>query len=122
VGCYSPDMFVSSVVDGDDEFFDKAIEGAVMFAFNQGEVCTAPTRILVHESIAEAFMARVVERVKAIKAGNPLDPETMIGAQVSKPQYDKILNYIKIGIEEGAEVLVGGHGQQLDGDLAEGYY
>lgn len=122
LGGKSPNIFFPSIMDADDEFFDKAIEGAVMFAFNQGEVCTAPTRILVHESIAEAFTARVVERVKAIKAGNPLDPETMIGAQVSKPQYDKILNYIKIGIEEGAEVLVGGHGQQLEGELSEGYY
>lgn len=122
LGGKSPNIFFPSIMEADDDFFDKAIEGAVMFAFNQGEVCTAPTRILVHESIADAFTARVVERVKAIKAGNPLNSETMIGAQVSKPQYDKILNYIKIGIEEGAEVLVGGNAQRLGDELHGGFY
>jgi aldehyde dehydrogenase len=122
LGGKSPNIFFPSVMDADDEFFDKALEGAAFFALNQGEICSAPTRLLVHESIADAFTARVIERVKDIKAGNPLDGETMIGAQVSKPQYDKILNYIKIGKEEGAEVLVGGEPQKLDGELADGYY
>ncbi|MDO6391700.1 aldehyde dehydrogenase family protein [Pontibacter sp. BT731] len=122
LGGKSPNIFFPSVMEADDEFFDKALEGAAFFALNQGEICSAPTRILVHESIADAFTARVIERVKAIKAGNPLDGETMIGAQVSKPQYDKILNYIKIGKEEGAEVLVGGEAQKLEGELADGYY
>ncbi|WP_187263955.1 aldehyde dehydrogenase family protein [Pontibacter beigongshangensis] len=122
LGGKSPNIFFPSVMDADDEFFDKALEGAAFFALNQGEICSAPTRLLVHESIADAFTARVIERVKAIKAGNPLDGETMIGAQVSKPQYDKILNYIRIGEEEGAEVLVGGEPQKLDGELANGYY
>ncbi|NEM99059.1 aldehyde dehydrogenase family protein [Pontibacter burrus] len=122
LGGKSPNVFFPSVMEADDEFFDKALEGATFFALNQGEICTAPTRILVHESIADAFTARVIERVKAIKAGNPLDGETMIGAQVSKPQYEKILKYIEIGKEEGAEVLVGGEAQKLEGELAEGYY
>ncbi|GGG13171.1 aldehyde dehydrogenase family protein [Pontibacter amylolyticus] len=122
LGGKSPNIFFPSVMDADDEFFDKALEGAAFFALNQGEICSAPTRLLVHESIADAFTKRVIERVKAIKAGNPLDGETMIGAQVSKPQYDKILNYIKIGKEEGAEVLLGGEPQKLEGELADGYY
>ncbi len=122
LGGKSPNIFFPSVMDADDEFFDKAIEGAVMFAFNSGEICTAPTRILVHESIADKFVERVIGRVKAIKSGNPLDADTMIGAQVSKPQYEKILNYIKIGVEEGAEVLVGGAAQKHSGETAEGYY
>lgn len=122
LGGKSPNIFFPSVMDADDEFFDKALEGAAFFALNQGEICSAPTRLLVHESIADAFTKRVIDRVKAIKAGNPLDGETMIGAQVSKPQYEKILNYIKIGKEEGAEVLVGGEPQKLEGDLADGYY
>ncbi|MCP2045485.1 aldehyde dehydrogenase family protein [Pontibacter sp. HSC-36F09] len=122
LGGKSPNIFFPSVMDADDEFFDKALEGAAFFALNQGEICSAPTRILVHESIADAFTARVIERVKAIKPGNPLDGDTMIGAQASKPQYEKILNYIKIGKEEGAEILVGGEVQKLDGELADGYY
>jgi len=122
LGGKSPNIFFPSVMNADDEFLDKAIEGAVFFALNQGEICTAPTRILVHESIADKFTERVVERIKAIKYGDPLDPETMIGAQVSKNQYDRILNYVEIGKEEGAEVLVGGAVQQHEGDTANGYY
>src|SRR5690606_12806160 len=122
LGGKSPNLFFPSIMDADDEFFDKAIEGAVFFALNQGEICTAPTRILVHESIADKFIERVIERVKAIKHGNPLDPETMIGVQVSKPQYEKILNYIEIGKEEGAEVLVGGQVQKHEGEDDNGYY
>ena len=122
LGGKSPNVFFASVADEDDDFFSKAIEGAAMFALNQGEICTSPSRILVQESIAEKFMARLVERIKAIKAGNPLDPETMIGSQVSKPQFDKILGYINIGKEEGAEVLVGGGAAHHEGAEANGYY
>jgi aldehyde dehydrogenase len=122
LGGKSPNIFFPSVADADDEFFDKAIEGAVMFAVNQGEVCTCPSRILVHESIYEKFMSRVVERTKAIKMGNPLDSSTMMGAQASHDQYEKIQSYLKLGQAEGAEVLCGGDVQKLEGDLANGYY
>ncbi|MCC6372921.1 MAG: aldehyde dehydrogenase [Bacteroidia bacterium] len=122
LGGKSPNIFFPSVADADDEFFDKAIEGAVLFALNQGEVCTCPSRILVHESIYDKFMKRVVERVKAIKTGDPLDGSVMMGAQASNDQYEKILSYLKIGKEEGAEVLVGGDANKLGGDLSSGYY
>lgn len=122
LGGKSPNIFFPSVAEADDDFFDKAIEGAVMFALNQGEVCTCPSRILVHESIYEKFMTRVVERVKAIKMGNPLDGSVMMGAQASNDQYEKILSYIKIGKEEGAEVLVGGDVQKLGDEIGGGYY
>lgn len=121
LGGKSPNIFFESVMNADDEFFDKAIEGAVMFALNQGEVCTCPSRILVQESIFDSFMERVVERTNAIKLGHPLDPNTMMGAQASKEQYDKILNYIKIGKEEGCQVLAGGDAAYNDG-LSGGYY
>lgn len=122
LGGKSPNVFFESVMDHDDDFLDKAIEGAVLFALNQGEICTCPSRLLVQESIADKFLERVVERVKAIKAGNPLDPDTMIGAQASQIQYDKILNYIELGKEEGAEVLTGGGANQLQGECEAGYY
>ncbi|MEM9820278.1 MAG: aldehyde dehydrogenase family protein [Bacteroidota bacterium] len=121
LGGKSPNIFFESVMDADDAFFDKCLEGAVMFALNQGEVCTCPSRILVQESIYDAFIERVVERTKAIKLGHPMDPSTMMGAQASNDQYEKILNYIKIGEEEGCEVLTGGgvaHNEGLEG----GYY
>lgn len=121
LGGKSPNIFFKSVMDADDAFFDKCIEGAVMFALNQGEVCTCPSRILVEESIYDAFIERVVERTKAIKLGHPLDPSTMMGAQASQDQYDKILNYINIGKEEGCEVLAGGAAATNDG-LEGGYY
>ncbi|WP_339701921.1 aldehyde dehydrogenase family protein [uncultured Marixanthomonas sp.] len=121
LGGKSPNIFFKSIMDEDDDFLDKAIEGAVLFAFNQGEVCTAPSRILVEESIFDEFMERVVERTKAIKIGHPLDPETMMGAQASNDQYEKILNYIKIGKEEGCEVLAGGDSAYNEG-LEGGYY
>lgn len=108
LGGKSPNVFMESIMDADDAFFDKAIEGLVLFAFNQGEVCTCPSRALIQESIYEPFMKRVLERVAAIKMGNPLDTDTMMGAQASNDQYEKILNYISIGKEEGAEVLAGG--------------
>jgi aldehyde dehydrogenase len=122
LGGKSPNIFFADVAAEDDDFFDKAIEGFVMFALNQGEVCTCPSRALIHESIYDRFMERALERVKAIKAGNPLDPSTMIGAQASSEQLEKILSYIDIGKQEGAEVLIGGERHALDGELAEGYY
>lgn len=108
LGGKSPNIFMESIMDADDEFFDKAIEGLVLFAFNSGEVCTCPSRALIQESIYEPFMKRVLERVKAIKMGDPLDPTCMMGAQCSTSQQEKILDYIRIGKEEGAEVLCGG--------------
>ncbi len=122
LGGKSPNVFFESVMDEDDEFLDKAIEGAVLFALNQGEICTCPSRLLIQESIYDQFIEKVVERVNAIKPGNPLDTSTMIGAQASKIQYDKILSYINLGKEEGAEVLTGGDANKLEGDLANGYY
>ncbi len=121
LGGKSPNVFFESVMDADDAFFDKCIEGAVMFALNQGEVCTCPSRMLVQESIFDAFMERVVERTKAIKLGHPLDSQTMMGAQASNDQYEKILSYIEIGKEEGCEVLAGGKAAYNEG-LEGGYY
>lgn len=122
LGGKSPNVFFNSVMDADDEFLDKAVEGAVLFAFNQGEICTCPSRLLIQEDIYENFIERVIARVEAIKVGDPLDPTVMMGAQASKIQYDKIENYIKLGKEEGAIVLTGGDVNHLGGDLEEGYY
>ena len=121
LGGKSPNVFMSSVMDADDAFFDKCLEGAVMFALNQGEVCTCPSRMLVQEDIYDDFIARVVERTEAIKLGHPLDPDTMMGAQASNDQYEKILNYIELGREEGCEVLTGGKAAYNEG-LEGGYY
>jgi aldehyde dehydrogenase len=121
LGGKSPNIFFENIMDADDNFFDKCIEGAVMFALNQGEICTCPSRMLVQESIFNEFTARVAERTKAIKLGHPLDPTTMMGAQVSNDQYEKILNYIKIGKEEGCEVIAGGDAAYNEG-LEGGYY
>ncbi|MNU63078.1 Acetaldehyde dehydrogenase 2 [compost metagenome] len=109
-------------MERDDAFFDKALEGFTMFALNQGEVCTCPSRALIQESIYDRFMERALKRVAAIKQGSPLDAATMIGAQASSEQLEKILSYLDIGRQEGAQVLIGGERQQLDGDLADGYY
>lgn len=122
LGGKSPNIFFADIADEDDAFFDKAIEGFVMFALNQGEVCTCPSRALVHESIYDKFMKRVIERVEAIKIGNPLDPTVMMGAQASTEQLEKILSYLDIGKQEGAECLTGGEQNYLEGDFAEGYY
>lgn len=122
LGGKSPNIFFADVMDADDDYFDKVLEGFAMFAFNSGEVCTSPSRALIQESIYEPFMKRALARVKQIKAGNPLDSGTMIGAQASNDQLEKILSYIDIGRAEGAEVLTGGNRQMLEGDLAEGYY
>lgn len=122
LGGKSPNVFFNSVMDEDDEFLDKAIEGAVMFALNQGEICTCPSRLLIQEDIYDKFIARVIERVEAIKMGNPLDPTTMMGAQASKIQFDKISSYLKLGKEEGAELLTGGEPMKMEGELEGGYY
>ncbi len=122
LGGKSPNIFMPSIADEDDAFFDKCVEGAVMFALNQGEVCTCPSRILVHEKIYDRFMERVVKRTQAIKVGNPLSPDTMMGAQASNDQYEKVLSYMKIGKEEGAQVLTGGGPANLNSGLEHGYY
>lgn len=122
LGGKSPNIFFESVAAADDDFFDKAIEGAVLFALNQGEVCTCPSRILVHEKIYDKFIKRVIERTKAIKTGNPLDGTVMMGAQASNDQYEKILSYFKIATDEGAEILCGGSANKLSGDINGGYY
>ena len=122
LGGKSPNIFFADVADADDDFFDKAIEGMVLFAFNQGEVCTCPSRALVEESIYDRLMSRVLQRVAAIKQGNPLDTETMIGAQASQDQLAKILSYLDLGKQEGAEILAGGQQAQMSGDLSGGYY
>ena len=122
LGGKSPNIFFNSVMDEDDAYLDKAIEGAVLFAFNQGEVCTCPSRLLVQEDIYDAFMEKVIARTKAIVQDNPYDTSTMIGAQASNDQYEKILSYINIGKEEGAKVLTGGGSCDLTGDLSNGFY
>jgi len=122
LGGKSPNIFFEDVMAADDSFLDKAIEGLVLFAFNQGEVCTCPSRALIQESIYERFMERCLPRIAAIKQGNPLDTETMIGAQASKEQLTKIQNYLQLGVEEGAKVLIGGEQARLGGALAGGFY
>jgi len=122
LGGKSPNIFFEDVCAKDDDFFDKAIEGFVMFALNQGEVCTCPSRALIQDSIYDEFMERALKRVAEIVQGDPLDPSTMIGAQCSSEQLEKILSYIEIGKQEGAEVLAGGEQASLDGDLNGGYY
>jgi aldehyde dehydrogenase len=122
LGGKSPNIFFADVVREDDAYFDKALEGFTMFALNQGEVCTCPSRALVQESIYDKFMERALKRVKAVKQGNPLDASTMIGAQASNEQMEKILSYLDIGKQEGAEVLTGGKKASLNGGLQDGYY
>jgi len=122
LGGKSPNIFFEDVMSADDAFLDKAVEGFVLFALNQGEVCTCPSRALIQESIYDRFMERVLPRVKAIKQGNPLSSDTMLGAQASSEQLEKILSYIDIGKQEGAEVLTGGHQAHFEGELAGGYY
>src|SRR6476660_5833500 len=122
LGGKSPNIFFADVMEADDDFFDKTLEGFAMFALNQGEVCTCPSRALVQESIYDKFMERAVERTKKIKQGHPLDPSTMIGAQASNDQLEKILSYIDIGKKEGAKLLAGGERAKLNGELSDGYY
>lgn len=122
LGGKSPNIFFSDVMREDDAFLDKAVEGFVLFAFNQGEVCTCPSRALIQEDIYDSFIERAIQRVKAIKQGDPRLADTMVGAQASREQQEKILSYLQIGREEGAEVLVGGGAADFGGDLANGYY
>jgi len=122
LGGKSPNIFFNDVMDQDDGFLDKAVKGLVMFALNQGEVCTCPSRALIQESIYDDFMEKAIARVKEIKVGHPLDTETMMGAQASMEQMEKIMSYLEIGKEEGAEVLVGGSRNELAGELSGGYY
>jgi aldehyde dehydrogenase len=122
LGGKSPNIFFDDVLADDDDFFDKALEGFAMFALNQGEVCTCPSRALVHEKIYDRFMDRALQRVAAIKQGHPLDAKTMLGAQASQEQLEKILSYIHIGKLEGATLLAGGERANLAGDLADGFY
>ena len=122
LGGKSPNIFFADVMEADDDYFDKCLEGFAMFALNQGEVCTCPSRALVQESIYEKFIERAVARVQKIVQGSPLDPATMIGAQASNDQLEKILSYIDIGKDEGAKVLTGGTRAHLGGELEQGYY
>ncbi|REJ09442.1 aldehyde dehydrogenase [Halobacillus trueperi] len=122
LGGKSPNIIFEDVMREDDDFLDKTIEGMVMFALNQGEVCTCPSRALIQESIYDEFMDRAIKRVKEIKTGNPLDPEVMMGAQASSEQLEKILSYLEIGKDEGAECLTGGARNQMEGDFKDGYY
>jgi aldehyde dehydrogenase len=122
LGGKSPNVFFEDVMAADDEFLDKAIEGLVLYAFNKGEVCTCPSRALIQESIYEEFMARCLERIRVIKQGNPLDRTVQVGAQNSLSQLEKIEGYVKIGSEEGAELLIGGRRNMLGGELSGGYY
>ena len=122
LGGKSPNIFFADVAREDDSFLDKALEGFAMFALNQGEVCTCPSRVLVQESIYDQFMEKAVKRVESIKQGDPRESDTMIGAQASKEQHDKIRSYLDIGRSEGAEVLTGGDVADLGGELSSGYY
>ena len=122
LGGKSPNIFFADVMDREDEFLDKALEGLSLFALNQGEVCTCPSRILIQESIYDQFIEKAIARVQKMKTGNPLSADTMVGAQVSKAQMEKILGYIDIGREEGATCLTGGSRNELTGGLEDGYY
>ncbi|MFC6713944.1 aldehyde dehydrogenase [Branchiibius cervicis] len=122
LGGKSPNIFFEDVASQQDAFYDKALEGFAMFALNQGEVCTCPSRALIQKSIFDPFLGDGIDRVKAIKQGNPLDTDTMVGAQASNDQLEKILSYIDIGTQEGARIITGGERVDLGGDLSGGYY
>ena len=122
LGGKSPNVFFEDVMAADDAYWDKAQEGFTLFALNQGEVCTCPSRALVQESIAEKFLDAVVERTSRIVTGNPLDTDVMMGAQASNDQLEKITSYLDIGRQEGAEVLIGGARAEMEGELSGGYY
>jgi aldehyde dehydrogenase len=122
LGGKSPNIFFADVMAADDDFLDKAVEGLVLYAFNKGEVCTCPSRALIEKSIYDEFMGRALERIRSIKQGHPLDRETQIGAQVSIAQLEKIESYVKVGVEEGAELLIGGERAHVGGELEGGYY
>jgi aldehyde dehydrogenase len=122
LGGKSPNVFFADVMAADDEFLDKAVEGLVLYAFNKGEVCTCPSRALIDESIYEPFMERCLARIEQIRQGHPLSLETQLGPQVSAAQLEKIEGYVEIGLQEGAELLTGGHPSNLDGELEGGYF
>src|SRR3954470_19463398 len=122
LGGKSPNIFFADVMNQDDSYFDKALEGFAMFALNQGEVCTCPSRVLIDEKIYDRFMERALKRVAAITQGHPLDTKTMIGAQASQEQLEEILSYVDLGKQEGAECLIGGERNTLSGELSKGYY
>ena len=122
LGGKSPNIFFEDIMNAEPAFIEKAAEGLVLAFFNQGEVCTCPSRALIQESIFEPFMEVVMKKVKAIKRGNPLDTDTMVGAQASEQQFDKILSYMEIAQQEGAQILTGGAAEKLEGGLASGYY
>ena len=122
LGGKSPNIFFDDIAQANDDFYDKALEGFTMFALNQGEVCTCPSRALIQDSIYDSFLSDATERTKAVLQGNPLDTDTMIGAQASNDQLEKILSYIEIGQQEGARLITGGERVDLGGDLSEGYY
>ena len=122
LGGKSPNIFFADIMDAEPKFIEKAAEGLVLAFFNQGEVCTCPSRALIQESIYEPFMAEVMKKIKQIRRGNPLDTETMVGAQASAQQFEKIMSYMDIAKAEGAELLAGGKVEMLEGDLAQGYY
>ncbi|CAN5349157.1 aldehyde dehydrogenase family protein [soil metagenome] len=122
LGGKSPNIFFEDVASKDDAFYDKALEGFAMFALNQGEVCTCPSRGLIQNSILDQFLPAATDRVKAIVQGDPLDTDTMIGAQASNDQLEKILSYFDIGVQEGARIITGGERVDLGGDLSGGYY
>ncbi|NAW86060.1 aldehyde dehydrogenase family protein [Photobacterium halotolerans] len=122
LGGKSPNVYFEDIFDHEDAYLDKCVEGLLLAFFNQGEVCTCPSRVLVQESVYDQFIAKVIERANTIQQGNPLDTDTQVGAQVSQEQFDKILSYLEIGRQEGAEVLFGGDIARQNGDLASGYY
>jgi len=122
LGGKSPNVFFSDVMAADDEFLDKAIEGLVLYAFNKGEVCTCPSRALIQADIYDEFMSRCLDRIQAIRQGDPLDTVTMLGPQNSAQQLEKITSYVGIGREEGAEVLIGGRRASIGGEFADGYF
>ncbi|MBN59059.1 aldehyde dehydrogenase family protein [Thalassolituus sp. UBA3500] len=122
LGGKSPNVYFEDVMQMEDDYLSKAVEGTVLAFFNQGEVCTCPSRALIQESIYDEFIAKVVERAQTIKRGNPLDTDVQVGAQASQEQYERIMKYIEIGKQEGAEVLIGGAPEKLEGDLKTGYY
>ena len=122
LGGKSPNIFFEDIMNAEPAFIEKAAEGLVLAFFNQGEVCTCPSRALIQESIFEPFMEVVMKKIKAIKRGNPLDTDTMVGAQASEQQFDKILSYMEIAQQEGAQILTGGNAEKLEGSLSTGYY
>jgi len=122
LGGKSPNIYFADIMQQEEAYVSKCVEGAVLAFFNQGEVCTCPSRLLIQESIFDEFIAKIIERTKQIKRGNPLDTDIMVGAQASQEQFDKILSYFEVAQQEGAETLIGGSVEAIDGDLENGYY